>query len=90
MSTNSDTITPQQLLQLAQTLSPAEMRWLRAALDKVAPPGGLKPDARVALEATFGMWAGRDDLPVDGVAYVDQLRHSTRWDDLERLPDETD
>ena len=36
------------------------------------------------------MWAGRDDLPVDGVAYVDQLRRSTRWDDLERLPDEAD
>lgn len=90
MTIQPKSVSPQQLLQLAHTLSPAELRWLREALDQVIPPAELKTDARAALEATFGLWADRDDLPTDGVDYVTQLRRSSRWDDLEPLTDETD
>jgi hypothetical protein len=83
-------VSPQQLLQLAHTLSPAELRWLRDALDRVMQRTEPKADARAMLEATFGLWADRDDLPADGVDYVTQLRRSSRWDDLEPLTDETD
>ena len=90
MTTQTKPVSPQQLLQLAQTLSPTEMRWLRDALDRVMQHVELKPDPRVALEATFGLWTDRDDLPADGVDYVTQLRYSRRWDDLEPLTDEID
>jgi hypothetical protein len=82
-------VSPQQLLQLAQTLSPAEIRWLRDALDGVLQRTELEPDVHAALEATFGMWADRDDLPLDGVDYVTQLRQGHRWDDLGPPVDET-
>ena len=43
-----------------------------------------------ALEATFGMWADRDDMAGDGVAYVQTIRRGHRLNDfLERI-DETD
>lgn len=90
MTVQTKPVSPQQLLQLARALSPAEMRWLRDALDGVLQRTELKPDARAALEATFGMWADRDDLAADGLDYVTQLRQSRRWDDLEPLVDETD
>ena len=63
-------VSPQQLLGLAQLFSPAEVRWLRDALDEVLQQTTLKSDSQPALEATFGMWADLDDLPKDGVDYV--------------------
>ena len=78
MTIQTKPVSPQQLLQLARTLSPTEIRWLRDALDQAMQTAELKPDARAALEATFGMWTDRDDLPADGVDYVTQLRHSKR------------
>ena len=78
MTIQTKPVSPQQLLQLARTLSPTEIRWLRDALDQAMQTAELKPDARAALEATFGMWADRDDLPADGVDYVTQLRYSKR------------
>lgn len=90
MTINTQPVSPQQLLQLAQMLSPAEIRWLRDALDRAMQHSELKPDPHAALETTFGMWADRDDLPADGVDYVTQLRRSNRWADLEPLIDETD
>lgn len=78
MTIQTKPVSPRQLLQMARTLSPAEIRWLRDALDRAMQTADLKPDARATLEATFGMWAGRDDLPADGVDYVTQLRHSKR------------
>ena len=78
MTIQTKPVSPRQLLQMARTLSPAEIRWLRDALDRAMQPTALKPDARAALEATFGMWTDRDDLPADGVDYVTQLRHSKR------------
>lgn len=90
MTIHTKPVSPQQVLQLAQTLSPAEIRWLRDALDRVMETTALELDVRTALESTFGLWADRDDLPGDGVDYVTEIRQSSRWDDLEPLTDETD
>lgn len=89
MTIHTKPVSPQQVLQLAQTLSPAEIRWLRDALDRVMETTALELDVRTALESTFGLWADRDDLPGDGVDYVTEIRQSSRWDDLEPLTDET-
>ena len=45
---------------------------------------------RTALEATFGMWADRDDVAGDGVAYVQSLRRGHRLNDLLEQLDEAD
>lgn len=37
------------------------------------------------LTRTAGMWQGRDDLPDDGVAYVNQMRSGGRLADLGRV-----
>ena len=37
---------------------------------------------RAILNETFGMWAGRSDIPEDGAEYVDQIRRGRRLDDL--------
>jgi hypothetical protein len=36
----------------------------------------LTPELQLqaVLQETFGMWADRDDLPADGVAYMDEIR----------------
>ncbi len=35
----------------------------------------------VALQATFGMWCDRQDMPADATAAVDQLRQGQRLDE---------
>jgi hypothetical protein len=37
---------------------------------------------RAILQETFGMWANRTDVPVDGTQYMDQIRSGHRLDDL--------
>jgi hypothetical protein len=37
---------------------------------------------RAILQETFGMWANRTDVPVDGTQYMDQIRRGRRLDDL--------
>ena len=92
MAVDPKPISPQQILQLAQALSPAEIRWLREALDQAiarpSAPTELSP--REILKQTFGMWANRDDVPAEGVDYVVQMRQTRRWDDLEPLSDAVD
>jgi len=36
---------------------------------------------RAVLKETFGMWADRSDIPIDGTEYVDQIRRRRRLDD---------
>ncbi len=43
-----------------------------------------------ALEATFGMWADRDDIAGDGVTYVQTVRRGHRLNDLLEQVDEAD
>ena len=43
-----------------------------------------------ALETTFGMWADRSDIVVDGVAYVQNIRRGHRLDDFLERVDEAD
>lgn len=40
----------------------------------------LTPESQAlaALLGTFGMWADRDDVPADGVAYMDEIRRGQR------------
>ena len=37
---------------------------------------------RAILRETFGMWAGRTDIPQDGVEYMDEIRKGRRLDKL--------
>jgi hypothetical protein len=50
----------------------------------------LTPEAqiRAVLMETFGMWEDRDDIPHDGVSYMDQIRQGKRLADLEHTADE--
>jgi bifunctional DNA-binding transcriptional regulator/antitoxin component of YhaV-PrlF toxin-antitoxin module len=49
----------------------------------------ITPEARIhsILERTAGMWQGRQDIPADGVQYVNQLRQARRLRELGVLPD---
>jgi hypothetical protein len=49
-----------------------------------------EPKALAALLGTFGMWADRDDVPADGVAYMDEIRRGQRLNDLGLPPHEGD
>jgi virulence-associated protein VagC len=35
----------------------------------------------LALQATFGMWSERQDMPADAIVAVDQLRQGNRGDE---------
>jgi hypothetical protein len=52
----------------------------------------LTPESRVRaiLMETFGMWADRDDIPLDGVVYVDQVRQGERLNEFGLVSDEVD
>jgi bifunctional DNA-binding transcriptional regulator/antitoxin component of YhaV-PrlF toxin-antitoxin module len=41
-----------------------------------------KAHIRAILQRTAGMWRGRQDLPADGVEYVNQMRQGCRLHDL--------
>ena len=45
---------------------------------------------QLRLQATFGMWADRDDLPTDGVDYMDDVRRGQRLSEMGAEPDEAD
>ncbi len=49
----------------------------------------LTPEARIRaiLQRTAGMWRGRQDIPADGVEYVNNLRQARRLRELGVLPD---
>jgi hypothetical protein len=44
----------------------------------------LTPEAhiRAILMETFGMWADRDDIPPDGIEYMDEIRGGQRLDEF--------
>lgn len=45
---------------------------------------------RAALEESFGMWADREDIPLDGTRYVRDIRRGYRVDTIRDGGDETD
>lgn len=45
---------------------------------------------RAVLMETFGMWADRDDLPADGVEFVNDFRRGQRLNELGITNVETD
>ena len=49
----------------------------------------LIPEIRAMeiLDQTAGMWAGRDDIPTDGVEYTNQLRQGRRLQELGIIDD---
>jgi bifunctional DNA-binding transcriptional regulator/antitoxin component of YhaV-PrlF toxin-antitoxin module len=49
----------------------------------------ITPEARIRaiLQRTAGMWRGRQDVPADGVEYVNNLRQARRLRDLGVAPD---
>jgi bifunctional DNA-binding transcriptional regulator/antitoxin component of YhaV-PrlF toxin-antitoxin module len=46
-----------------------------------------KAHIRAILQRTAGMWSGRQDLPADGVEYVNEMRQGRRLHDLGIRPD---
>jgi hypothetical protein len=42
--------------------------------------------ARAILDETFGMWAGRTDIPKSGIKYMDKIRRGHRLKDLGITP----
>jgi hypothetical protein len=38
--------------------------------------------ARAILDETFGMWAGRSDIPKSGIKYMDNVRRGRRLKDM--------
>jgi bifunctional DNA-binding transcriptional regulator/antitoxin component of YhaV-PrlF toxin-antitoxin module len=49
----------------------------------------ITPEARIRsiLQRTAGMWRGREDIPSDGVEYVNNLRRARRLRELGVVPD---
>jgi bifunctional DNA-binding transcriptional regulator/antitoxin component of YhaV-PrlF toxin-antitoxin module len=45
---------------------------------------------RKVLKESFGMWAGRTDIPQDGVDYMDEIRKGNRLNDLGLRVNEAD
>jgi hypothetical protein len=45
---------------------------------------------RARLQETFAMWAERDDIPSDGVGYMDEVRYGHRLNEITSQLDETD
>jgi hypothetical protein len=45
----------------------------------------LTPEAhiRAILMETFGMWTDRDDVPDNGIEYMDEIRRGQRLDEFE-------
>jgi hypothetical protein len=45
----------------------------------------LTPEAhiRAILMETFGMWADRDDIPDNGIEYMNEIRRGQRLDEFE-------
>ena len=52
----------------------------------------LTPESqiRTILLETFGMWSGRNDLPADGIEFMDNIRQGQRLDELGITTVETD
>lgn len=42
--------------------------------------------ARSILDETFGLWAGRTDIPKSGIKYMDKVRRGHRLKDLGITP----
>lgn len=85
-------ITPKNTLTI-----PAEFRKLLPAGQEVAisidRQGRLVitpvEKIRAALEESFGMWADREDIPLNGTRYVREIRQGYRIDTIRDGEDET-
>ena len=65
------------LLELSRVQKTTISELVRQAIDQVYARGRRKKDAIKALEATFGMWSDRSDLPPTE-EYIRDLRKDTR------------
>lgn len=86
-------ITPEYTLNI-----PAEFRGILSAGQEVAISADAQgrliiapvEQIRARLMETFGMWADRADLPVDGVEAVNELRRGRRLDQFDQTRREID
>ena len=83
-----DQLPPESLSELQ-----AFIEFLRFKSDKHA--GEVVEQSRqtmwqLALQATFGMWADREDVAGDGVTYVQRIRRGHRLNDFLEPIDEAD
>lgn len=70
---------------------PESLRGLLSVGDEVAMMRDAEgrivivPSQEIAarLDATFGLWAGREDMPADGIAYMDGIRQGARLDAID-------
>jgi len=48
----------------------------------VPSPQPMLNQSQAILRETFGMWADREDIPTDGVVYMDEIRSGQRLTNL--------
>jgi len=66
------------------------LRFKSTRNNRESGPHSRRETWQTALQATFGLWADRDDIPKDGVLYTQNIRRGHRLDDLMEPPYETD
>lgn len=75
MAITIETITPQKILELAQTLSPADLRWLQAQLNQLLQEEEPLPEQATLDEAIELFLADKCSL-----GRAAELAGVTRWD----------
>ena len=93
-------VTKKDIVDRLDKLPPETLPELQTFINFLQFKAKKSPDASVehsrremwqaALQSTFGMWAGRDDIANDGVTYVQEIRRGHRLNDLLEPFDETD
>lgn len=81
MTIESDTITPQKVLELAQSLSPADMQWLREQLDQLLAEEEAPLPEQATLEEAIELFLA-DKCSLGRAA---ELAGVTRWDIIDVL-----
>jgi predicted HTH domain antitoxin len=81
MTIDTDTITPEKVFELAQNLSPADLRWLREQLDQLLAEEEAPLPEQATLEEAIELFLA-DKCSLGRAA---ELAGVTRWDILDIL-----
>lgn len=81
MTIETDAITPEKVLELAQSLSPADLRWLREQLDQLLAEEEAPLPKQATLEEAIELFLA-DQCSLGRAA---ELAGVTRWDIIDVL-----
>ena len=97
---NQLTVTKKEIIDELDALPPESLPELQAFIEFLRFKQGKHGDGileqtrqemwQSALQATYGIWAGRDDVADDGVTYVQNIRQGHRLNDVMGSIDEAD